>query len=284
MARGLSDTGLELALTLGCGLTFGCQMVQFVSLSVMDILQLDTSVKVDSLISNSQWTIPASLQSFPFFLSKSFTTQLQSLPLPSLVHDSTEWLPSLPLGFSHKLTMEYFCPPSLSFTWHKLVWFKHCIPKHSHIFWLAVRERFYTLDTKPMLHKHYTNACYLCLSDWESIDHLFFKCKFSRAIWDFFQNVAGFYIRPDCWKELILWCSSLWSKEGYTIHKLLLSAAVYYIWLERNARAFRNKTSNAPHTINLIKSCIRARIASLVLKSGVKLKQKGSLEDIQKMF
>ncbi|XP_059635048.1 uncharacterized protein LOC132277252 [Cornus florida] len=254
-------------------------------LSEMDILQLDTSVKVDSLISNSQWTIPAALQFFPFLLSESFTTQLQSLPLPSLVPDSTEWLPSLPLGFSHKLTLEYFCPPSLSFAWHKLVWFKHCIPKHSHIFWLAVREKFCTLDTKPiMLHKHYTNVSYLCPSNWESIDHLFFKCKFSRAIWDFIQNVARFYIRPDYWKELIPWCSSHWSNEGYTIHKLMLSAAVYYIWLERNARAFRNKASNAPHTINLIKSCIRARIVSLVLKSGVELKQKGTTEDLQKMF
>ncbi|XP_059669114.1 uncharacterized protein LOC132314246 [Cornus florida] len=171
-------------------------------LSEVEILQLDTSVKVDSLISNSQWSIPASLQQIPFLNSNSFNSQLHSLHTPSASPDLIEWLPSLTTGFSQRTTMDYFCPPSLL----------------------------------------------------------------------------------NCWTDLITWCSSNWQMNHFTLHKLLLSAAVYFIWFERNARAFKNKASSAQHIIQLIKSCIRSRLSSLVLKKEAELNQRHSMEGLQKMF
>ncbi|XP_059669116.1 uncharacterized protein LOC132314248 [Cornus florida] len=122
------------------------------------------------------------------------------------------------------------------------------------------------------------------MSGWESLDHLFFKCPFSSLIWEFIQNDVGFYIRPNCWTDLITWCSSDWQMNHFTLHKLLLSAAVYFIWFERNARAFKKKASSAQHIIQLIKSCIRSRLSSLVLKKEAELNQRHSMEGLQKMF
>ncbi|XP_059639778.1 uncharacterized protein LOC132282173 [Cornus florida] len=168
-------------------------------LSDVEILQLDPRVTVDSLISNNQWEVPISLQQIPFFQSQAFTLQLQNIQPPSHASDKVEWIPSSPNEYSHRLTMEYFTPPN---AWDQLVWFKHRIPKHGYIVWLALKKRLATLDTKPMMTKHYTNACYLCLAQAESLDHIFFKCQFSSRIWEFVQHAAGFYIKPDSWNDM----------------------------------------------------------------------------------
>ncbi|XP_059669104.1 uncharacterized protein LOC132314234 [Cornus florida] len=226
-------------------------------LSDVEILQLDPRVTVDSLISNNQWEVPISLQQIPFFQSQAFTLQLQNIPPPSHASDKVEWFPSSPNEYSHRLTMEYFTPPSL---------------------------RLATLDTKPMMKKHYTNACYLCLAQEESLDHIFFKCQFSSRIWEFVQHAAGFYIKSDSWNDLITWCATIWMQDHFITHKLLISSAIYFIWQERNARAFRNKSSPPTHAIHLIKGCIRARFASLKLKHNSDIRRITSLEGMHQLF
>ncbi|XP_059669152.1 uncharacterized protein LOC132314294 [Cornus florida] len=253
-------------------------------LSDVEILQLDPRVTVDSLISNNQWEVPISLQQIPFFQSQAFTLQLQNIPPPSYASDKVEWFPSSPNEYSHRLTMDYFTPPSLVFAWDQLVWFKHHIPKHGYIVWLALKKRLATLDTKPMMKKHYTNACYLCLAHEESLDHIFFKCQFSSRIWEIVQHAAGFYIKPDSWNDLITWCATTWMQDHFITHKLLLSSAIYFIWQERNARAFRNKSSPPTHAIHLIKGCIRARFSSLKLKHNSDIRRITSLEGMHQLF
>ncbi|XP_059629603.1 uncharacterized protein LOC132272474 [Cornus florida] len=132
-----------------------------------------------------------------------------------------------------------------------------------------------------MRKKHYTNACYLCLADWESLDHLFFKCKYSCAIWEFIQHVTSYYTKPNSWRELIDWCSYNWSRGKWLTHKLLLSAAIYFIWQERNTRAFRNKSS-PPYLI--IRMNIRARLASIQLKNGTDLSSISTVAELQELF
>ncbi|XP_059650251.1 uncharacterized protein LOC132296017 [Cornus florida] len=149
---------------------------------------------------------------------------------------------------------------------------------------MALKERLATLDTKPMLKKHYTNACYLCLAESESVDHILFKCQFSSIVWDFVQHAAGFYIKPDNWKDLVAWCSSAWTQEHFITHKLLLSCAIYYIWQESNSRAFRNKIASALHIIHRIKGCIKARFASLKLRNSAELCKINSVEAMQQLF
>ncbi|XP_059630184.1 uncharacterized protein LOC132273182 [Cornus florida] len=287
MARGLikhkigngSDTSLWLDYWLPNG-PFYDQL----HLTDMKILQLNSSIKVDSLIFTNQWVIPPNLQYQQFLQSNEFTSQLQDIPTPFSENDETVWLPGPTKQFSLSHTIKYQSPPSLLFTWSHLLWYKINKPKHSCVTWLACRGKLFTLDTKPMRKKHYTNACYLCLSDAESLDHLFFNCSFSAHIWRFIQHVAGFYVEPRSWGELISWCSSTWRSRQFNIHKLFFNAAVYFIWLERNARAFKNRAASPQHIICLIKSCIRAKLSSLKLNRGAKLRLMGEQEDLLQLF
>ncbi|XP_059663401.1 uncharacterized protein LOC132309065 [Cornus florida] len=259
-------------------------IVQQLNLTELEILQLDPQVKVDSLIFNDQWVIPPSLQHIHFFQSQDFISQLQSIPSPTSDTDQVLWLPSLTKQYSYRLILDDFSPPSPVFAWTHLIWFKHHIPKYGYIAWLTLKERLETLDTMPMMKKHYTNVCYVCLTDSESVDHLFFKCKFSSTIWDFVQHATGFYIKPNSWRDLIVWCSSTWTQQHFITHKLLLSCAIYFIWHEINSRAFRNKFATAYQIINLIKGCIRVRFASLKLRNATELSKIGSVEAMQQLF
>ncbi|XP_059639305.1 uncharacterized protein LOC132281633 [Cornus florida] len=242
-------------------------------LNELEILQLHNSMLVDSLISNSHWVKPGTLQLHQFFQTRRFLSQLQELPLITTTPDVIEWLPSPTKELSMSHTYKYFTSPSPVFHWHKLVWFKHHIPKHSLILWMAVKGRLNTLDAKPVLHKHYTNSCYHCNFAWESIDHLFFKCAYTSRIWKFVQEVAGFYIRPDNWTQLLHWCIAHWNSSDFLLHKLLLAAAVYLIWMELNARAINSILAPSSSIIAQVKSCVRARLASTKLTTSYDLKK-----------
>ncbi|XP_059654266.1 uncharacterized protein LOC132300982 [Cornus florida] len=247
----------------------------------VEILQLDAYASVDSLISNLQWVIPETIQLPAYFQLQVFLSQLYRIAPPSTSHDTVDWLPSPTLKFSLAHTMNYLTPPSIIFPWHYLLWFKYHIPKHGIITWLAVRNRCYTLDSKPMLNKHNTNARFLCNSDYESLDHLFFSCNYSSHIWRVIQEVTRFTFQPHSWSDLIAWCSTHWISQKFLVHKLLLSAAVYFLWMERNSRAFRNKSSSPQHVMSQIKSSVRARLASVTLRYSSDLSQVVSYNDLQ---
>ncbi|XP_059639078.1 uncharacterized protein LOC132281385 [Cornus florida] len=129
-----------------------------------------------------------------------------------------------------------------------------------------------------------TYLCYLCLADNESMDHLFFKCLFSSRVWRVLQEIAGFYILPNCWTDLIEWCSTFWTSEKFLIHKLLLSAAIYFLWQERNFRAFRNTFKSPTLIISKIKSSTRSKLAAIKLKSSVDLRDISDPQDLHSLF
>ncbi|XP_059650068.1 uncharacterized protein LOC132295805 [Cornus florida] len=249
-----------------------------------EILQLDLRVKIDRLISLNHWVVPDSLARIPFFQSLNFHTKLNELPNPSTNADTVLWLPSPSCNFSLAHTIKYLLLPTFIFPWHKTIWFKHHIPKHSFIAWLTTKGRLYTLDRKPMKHKHHANACFLSLANNESLDHLFFRCEFSKVVWSFIQHTIGLYIQPSSWKELILWCFAHWSANDFLVHKLLLSAAFYFLWMERNNRAFRKTSSSPTSVISQIKKCLKGRLALIKLKNASNMRNVRRLKDLQKLF
>ncbi|XP_059638701.1 uncharacterized protein LOC132280973 [Cornus florida] len=87
-----------------------------------------------------------------------------------------------------------------------------------------------------------------------------------------------------CWADLLLWCSIHWALTQFLLHKLLWAAAVYFIWMERNARALRNQSSTAHNIIAQIKTCVRSRLASLKLRNSSELKLISSPSQLQTLF
>lgn len=66
--------------------------------------------------------------------------------------------------------------------WYKHVWFSQCIPRHAFVLWMAMRGRLKTSDRISRWFNISSTVCPLCNDVDESHTHLFFSCKFSKAV------------------------------------------------------------------------------------------------------
>ncbi|KAG2242000.1 hypothetical protein Bca52824_096155, partial [Brassica carinata] len=124
--------------------------------------------------------------------------------------------PPSPFSLSRLWTSLYQEPPRVS--WYKAVWFGKQIPKHGD------RMRSWGLDVPAV--------CLLCGKNEESIEHLFFQCHYSLTI-----------------AMVVPWIISIrLDRKLKTIYNLVIQAAVYFIWKERNSR-LHNQTSKPAHSV-----------------------------------
>lgn len=85
--------------------------------------------------------------------------------------------------FSVKLGLKSIIQPQMKINWARLVWSASNIPRHSFIFWLTLQKR---LLRKNKLFKGKvidSNMCVLCKYARENVEHLFFECVYSKAVW-----------------------------------------------------------------------------------------------------
>ena len=64
--------------------------------------------------------------------------------------------------------------------WHRQVWNRMNVPKHSFILWLVVQNR---MSTRGILVRHnlvQDDVCVLCGTGVESVKHLFFTCLYAK--------------------------------------------------------------------------------------------------------
>ncbi|XP_071699385.1 uncharacterized protein [Rutidosis leptorrhynchoides] len=121
-------------------------------------------------------------------------------------------------------------------TWWHVVWFKQIIPKHAFILWLVIWDR---LPTQDRLCKWNYSGSFkrpLCDGGPDSRKHLFFECKYSKKFWKYMKEKLLFkglsHKIEDIIDEMAKFPSrnQIWS----IITRLVIAAAVYYIWNERN--------------------------------------------------
>ncbi|XP_039119649.1 uncharacterized protein LOC120255949 [Dioscorea cayenensis subsp. rotundata] len=121
--------------------------------------------------------------------------------------------------------------------------FKGFVPRKITAFaWLVWDRKILTLDTlfARGCNKLSSVTCLLCCSDIESIDHLFFRCRFSMDIWDRLALIFSFQRAPS--SSLDLWGS--WLCELDPLIRLPCSliarVALWHIWLTRNNCVFNS--------------------------------------------
>ncbi|KAG7541208.1 Reverse transcriptase zinc-binding domain [Arabidopsis thaliana x Arabidopsis arenosa] len=170
--------------------------------------------------------------------------------------------------FSSKETWEQIRQHSPVVSWHKTVWFKEAVPRYSFIAWLAFVGRLPTRDRLRSWGLVVPSSCVLCSNGIETHHHLFFDCTYSATIWEAFA--AKFWPSPPSGllsiSDWILQARSsprTASSQSVTIVKLILQAACYHIWRERNARIFTNvHTASAALQASLDRT-LRDRLLSL---------------------
>lgn len=111
---------------------------------------------------------------------------------------------------------------------------KYIVPTHAFILWLVHHGKLLTMDRLKSWNMVVVDEkCFLCGVEDESIDHLFFRCSFSRGMckelgrW---LQVSSMLVRLTDWKH-ISGQSAL--KAGIIVAGV--AAAVSLIWNELNA-------------------------------------------------
>lgn len=147
--------------------------------------------------------------------------------------------------------------------WNKSIWFSSHIPKCIMIAWLAIHNRLSTGD-RLVLFGAILVSCWVFCPWVETRDHIFFNCAFTSQIWS--QILTHIYITwtSRSWANWIKHISDVKGKTFKSlIIKLVFTAKVYQIWLERNVRKFQNATCTIPTIVNKIRSLVTYRLLSL---------------------
>ena len=143
--------------------------------------------------------------------------------------------------------------------WHKFIWFPKAVLRFAFIAWMVMLDRLPTNDRFFRLGVSNTSSCQLCGSRWETIDHLFFSCSFSRQVWDL--SLAHFVPNnfPRMWSAIcrLVLGPAKHPLASNTAFKRGTAAAIYYVWMERNLRRVDPLRRLSPTTIaSFVSTCI----------------------------
>lgn len=155
-------------------------------------------------------------------------------------------------------------------SWANLVWFSNCIPRHTFILWLAVKKKLVTQDKLLKWYPHGEFKCPFCNDVPDSYDHIFFKCKYAREVWESIKVKARITENANTWDGIVNYLAGnkqhnhIW----IVIMKLCLVATVYFLWQERNSRIFKSEEREKNVVIKLICDEVRARLMTLKTKKS----------------
>ncbi|XP_021776079.1 uncharacterized protein LOC110739906 [Chenopodium quinoa] len=125
-------------------------------------------------------------------------------------------------------------------TWRRVICNNLATPKSLFLTWLAVKNRLLTKDRLQHWNIQCDPACFLCNQSLETVQHLFFACDYSRAIWSQILKLLGFQRSVGCFDVELDWISKKCRKTRVKSRLLAMCFAesVYHIWLQRNALIF----------------------------------------------
>ncbi|XP_022031580.1 uncharacterized protein LOC110932561 [Helianthus annuus] len=107
--------------------------------------------------------------------------------------------------------------------------------------------------------------------DWRSLethDHLFFECAYSKSVWHKVRHKVDMNSIQDSWEDISAWLiAKAKSKSVYSVaSRLVVAAAAYVIWNERNARFFSNRLRPPEQLADSIISTVRTKLISFRYK------------------
>ncbi|XP_022003156.1 uncharacterized protein LOC110900579 [Helianthus annuus] len=157
--------------------------------------------------------------------------------------------------------------------WGNLVWFKQCIPRHAFHVWLVIQNKLKTQDRLSVWEAgSETNlnlmCCPLCCNNRDSRDHLFFECSFAMQVWNNVRCLTNMEDVNGSWTDVMAWMThnSSLQKPDNVVSRLVVAAASYFIWQERNSRLFSRNHRTAMVVSQEIIYTVRMRLISLKFK------------------
>ncbi|GJT55811.1 reverse transcriptase domain, reverse transcriptase zinc-binding domain protein [Tanacetum coccineum] len=130
---------------------------------------------------------------------------------------------------------------------------------------LKTQDRLRQWDVGPSIDLNLLK-CPLCDLVPDSHDHLFFECSFSSQVWSKVRVLMDAI--PPHLSDVVAFIVLL--SKGKTvvsiISRIVVVATSYYIWLERNGRLFKKKTSTPSQIVDVIFSTVRLKLVTFKFK------------------
>ncbi|XP_077252452.1 uncharacterized protein LOC143891825 [Tasmannia lanceolata] len=161
--------------------------------------------------------------------------------------------------------------------WSSSIWFPGHIPKFSTTSWLAIQGKLSTRDRLSFQGPLRDTLCSLCNVDSESHNHLFFSCSYSAWIWQqILWRISNRKKQRKSIGEEEDWIRGKFKMKGQTatLARILFTATIHFIWLERNRRVHENQKKHKHYILKSILSATRDRILFLKLDDSLSMKIK----------
>lgn len=155
------------------------------------------------------------------------------------------------------------------------IWKAWAPPKVTFFTWLATQKRIWTTDRLAKRGWPNCGLCPLCKREHESVDHLFFKCRFTIRLWGMLKDWLQLeHLDITTWhlkRSITDWWTGI-SDTTVPNRKAMASLtmlASWAIWNERNARVFHHKSTLPTILLANIKSDVKVWVKAGAKKLGI---------------
>ncbi|XP_022037864.1 uncharacterized protein LOC110940588 [Helianthus annuus] len=157
--------------------------------------------------------------------------------------------------------------------WSAMVWFPQAIPRHSFFLWLLVNKKLKTQDVMARWcasdnMNFNLMCCSLCSLGPDSHEHLFFECSFGSQVWNGVKDIAGLSAIANSWDMIFTHLVQVANSKNamHVICKMVVSAAGYFVWQERNLRLFTSKKRSAKRLVDIVLATVRMKLHTMRFK------------------
>ncbi|GJZ55432.1 RNA-directed DNA polymerase, eukaryota, reverse transcriptase zinc-binding domain protein [Tanacetum coccineum] len=233
--------------------------------------RLSKGLKVAEMINNKVWKWPSEWNT-----KFSWIKDMRTPNLEEGKNDCNVWMDDNGnrRKFSIRKVWDIFKENKPEISWHKAVWFSQCNPRHAFILWLAMHGRLATQDRIMAWNKQKDLLCPLCNKVNDSHEHLLFRCQYSTEIWESLTDKMGIQKWDIDWRkmmdEITINCrNSIQS----VLNGMIMAAAVYYIWTERNKRIFTDEKRNSQSLLEGMMDSIKMQLMGIKVKNSPAIKK-----------
>lgn len=209
--------------------------------------------RVNHFIVNSTWCLPVDLATkFPLLVE-----EIKKIIIPlSPANDRLIWNDSEDGSLTFKAAYNFLNQQSQSLACTKYIWNKCIPPSKSFLIWRLHHNRLPTDENLWERGHIVVSMCNLCQDSEESSNHLFLKCKFAKATWNWLSTMLRMRIDLTSISSIYHIMQRNWSDQARDVVMAALSNAVCTIWFCRNQLRLNDNSVSISRAISLIRSAI----------------------------
>ncbi|XP_010677317.1 uncharacterized protein LOC104892988 [Beta vulgaris subsp. vulgaris] len=146
--------------------------------------------------------------------------------------------------------------------WGKAILNRMSLPKHKFIAWIGIQARLKTKDKLYKFNISPDDRCCLCGVETGSHAHLFFNCVYSKELLKKLLTRVGVNYATRSIQQWFIWIRSNYSgsKMRKSILCIVIAAAIYQIWKNRNTAYWYSKVYNIDYILTDTKYIVKHRI------------------------